>query len=166
MRKKKIYNIEQTAFKVPEDYFESFDQRVLDRINDSSLSKVVKPGFVVPEGYFNSVEDDILKTINSSEGESLIRLKPNSSWYYLAGIAASLILAAALFFNPSKESSLTVEMVESYFANSGLNSYELAELLSQAELLEDDFNAIEPQYEEDNLELYLLDHVDFETVLE
>ena len=57
-------------------------------------------------------------------------------------------------------------MVENYFQDSDLDSYELAQLLSDAELLEDDFVITETEYNEENLEAYLLDNSDIEQLLQ
>jgi hypothetical protein len=71
-----------------------------------------------------------------------------------------------VIINIEKPDELTGEMVEAYFENSGLDTYDLAQLLSDADILEDDFTIIETNYNEDNLEDYLLENADIETILE
>ena len=61
---------------------------------------------------------------------------------------------------------LSAEIVEAYFQDSDLDSYQLAQLLSDADLLEDDFTIAQTTYNEDNLETYLLENADLESFLE
>ena len=56
-------------------------------------------------------------------------------------------------------------MVENYLENSDLDSYELAQLLSETELLEDDFIIYQADYKEELLESYLMDE-DLESLIE
>ena len=71
----------------------------------------------------------------------------------------------AIYINSTKD-EISVEMVETYFQDSDLDSYELAELLLDAEILEEDFTVIETEFDEDNLESYLLENTDIESILQ
>lgn len=165
MKKDKLHNIKSTGFKTPDNYFEGLDDKLLKRLSDNdSLDDIKSPGFKVPTDYFDSVEDKVFNEINNTP---VVKLKSRKSFYYIAGIAASLVLMLAVFFNNEKqEESLSVEMVETYLQESDLDSYELAQLLSDANLLEDEFTIVTTPYMEDNLESYLLDNVDIESYLE
>ena len=57
-------------------------------------------------------------------------------------------------------------MVEVYLGDRDLSSYELAELLLDSDLLEDDFVITETSFEEDNLESYLLENSEINLIIE
>jgi hypothetical protein len=167
MKKDKLHNIKSTGFKIPDQYLESFDDKLFECLNkNESINDIETSGYKVPKDYFDSVEDNILSRLNT-EDTSIISLKYRKTFYYIAGIAASLVLLFSIFIKSERpEDLISVEMVEVYLENRDLNSYELAQLLSDIDLLEDDFEIIKPPYEEDNLESYLLEHSDIESILE
>lgn len=165
MKKDKLHNVNSTGFKTPDNYFDSFENKLFERLDKKeSIEGINESGFKVPEGYFDSVDN---KIFNKLEDKPVVKLNTKKTFYYVAGIAASLVLLFALFFGnkPSTE-DFSAEMVEAYFENSDLDSYELAELLVDAEILEEDFTLTETEYNEDNLESYLLENTDIETILQ
>ncbi|WP_369994060.1 hypothetical protein [Winogradskyella sp.] len=167
MKKNKLHNIKKIGFKTPENYFESFEDKLFERICESeSISDVQSTGFKVPKGYLNSVEDTVMHKLN--EGETrVVKLSSRKKLYYIAGVAASLVFLIAIFFGKGGSTEeLSLEMVETYFENSDLDSYELAQLLSDADILEEDFILIETEYNEENLESYLLENTDIESILQ
>ncbi len=167
MKKDKLHNIKSTGFKTPDHYFDSFEDKLFDRLTEKeSIDRIETTGFEVPKDYFDTVEAKVFDRLNIKE-QPVISLKPRANFYYIAGIAASLLLLLAIFINNEQtEETFTAEMVEAYFEESDLSSYDLAQLLSDTDLLEDDFTIIETTYEEDNLESYLLDNADVETIIE
>ncbi len=167
MKKDKLHNIKSAGFKIPDHYFESFEDKLIDRLNENeSIEGIETSGYTIPKDYFDTLEDTIISKLNT-EDKPVINLQSRNTFYYIAGIAASLILLFAIFINTeTPEESLSVEMVETYLENRDLNSYELAQLLFDTDLLEDDFTITTTPYEEDNLESYLLDNSDIETILE
>ena len=88
------------------------------------------------------------------------------SLYYISGIAAALVLFFALIPNAMESNDLTLEMVETYFENKDLDSYELAELLIESDLLEIDDLTLEPEYDDQDIEAYLLDNADLEQIIQ
>lgn len=138
----------------------------MQRLNEEkSIEWISSPGFTVPKDYFTSVEAKILDTVNSESETKVVRLFSKKQLYFVSGIAASLLLMLAVF-NGSATDELSVEMVEDYFAESSLDSYELAELLSDANILEDDFTITEINNTEKILEDYLLENADIEAIIE
>ncbi|GGI57937.1 hypothetical protein [Winogradskyella haliclonae] len=167
MKKDKLHNINSTGFKAPKDYFESFDEKLMQRLEENiSIKGITATGFNIPKDYFDTVESKILDKVNEENKTKVISLFSRKHMYYVSGIAASLLFLFAIFINNSNAEELSVEMVESYFADSDLDSYELAELLSDADVLEDNFTLIETEYNEENLEEYLLENADIEAFLE
>ncbi|BAO76810.1 hypothetical protein [Winogradskyella sp. PG-2] len=167
MKNNNLNNIKSTGFKTPDDYFESFEDKLFEKINKEALIKGVETsGYVVPKNYFDSIDDTILNKVTLDE-KPVVKLNPRKTFYYIAGIAASLILMISIYINVEKqENSISAEMVETYLEDRDLNSYELAQLLLDADILEDDFTIATTPYEEENLESYLLDNSDIETILE
>lgn len=166
MKKDKLHNIKKTGFKTPEDYFDNFEDKLMDNLNSSNaLSQINDPGFEVPKNYFENIENDIFKKVKEDDAP-VIQLSSRRQLYYVAGIAASIILMLAIFINKPFEEELSVEMVEIYLEDRDLSSYELAELLADSELLEDDFVITETSFEEDNLESYLLENSEIDLIIE
>ncbi|WP_411767052.1 hypothetical protein [Winogradskyella sp. A3E31] len=164
--KKENLNIKSTGFKVPKNYFEELDDKVLQKIKtEAVLPKAIKPGFKVPDSYFDTVDDTVFSKLNKeSKVISLVDWKRVSA---LSGIAAALLICAAIFFNTnSLEDELSVDLVESYFESQDLDTYELAQLLSDADFISEDLNLIETSFEEENIETYLLENSDIEYIIE
>jgi hypothetical protein len=60
MTKNSLKNME-TGFKVPKDYFENFEDRLLSELK---LKETASPsGFKLPEDYFDSLDNKILDAV-------------------------------------------------------------------------------------------------------
>lgn len=166
MKDEKIHNITSSGYKAPKHYFDSVEESILNKLNQNGdIEDIKDTGYQVPDNYFETVEQSILEKVDS-DNASVIQLSFRKRVYYIAGIAASLIIALSIYLNNEDQSILSEEMVETYFQNSDLNSYEIAELLTEAEFLEDDFDLLESEFNEDNLESYLLENADLESIIE
>lgn len=167
MKKNKLHNIKSTGFKIPDNYFESFDNKLFGRIGEKeSIEGIETHGYKVPENYFDSVETKVFSKLNT-EDKPVVSLQSRKTFYYIAGIAAFLVLLVAVFFNTTAtEEALSAEMVEAYLENRDFDSYELAQLLSDVDLLEDDFTITQTTFNAENLETYLIDNADIETIFE
>ncbi|MEF3078813.1 hypothetical protein [Winogradskyella poriferorum] len=165
MKKEKLHNIKSNGFKTPENYFDSIEDKFFELLKfEENIEGVNDSGFTAPEGYFDTLEDKILSKL---EDKPVVKLNSRNKFYYIAGFAASLLLLFAIFLNNNDTTQeLSAEMVETYFENSDLDSYELAELLVNADILEEDFTIVETEYKEENLESYLLENTDIETILQ
>ena len=165
MKNEKLHNIKSNGFKTPENYFDSIEDKFFERLKfEENIEGVNDSGFTAPEDYFDTLEDKILSKL---EDKPVVKLNSRKNFYYIAGIAASLLLLFAIFLNNNDTTQeLSAEMVETYFENSDLDSYELAELLVNADILEEDFTIVETEYKEENLESYLLENTDIETILQ
>lgn len=167
MKEDKLHNINNPGFKAPKDYFESFDQKLMQRLNDEkSIEGVSTTGFKAPDGYFDTLETDILNKIKAEKPKKVISLFSRKKWYYVSGIAASLLLLVAVFIKQDETVAFSEDIVVEYFADSDLDSYDLAELLVSAEIIDEDFSLEKTNYSEENLENYLLDNVDIESIIE
>lgn len=167
MKNDKLHNIKTTGFKTPASYFDTFEDQLFDRLEDKeAIAGIEASGYTVPKNYFDTVEDSILAKIKN-DNKPVIQLRFRNTIYYSIGIAASLLLMLALFFNNQRqESELTAEMAQVYFEERGINSYDLVDLISETNLSEDDLIIIDTPYEEDNLEAYLLENSNIESILD
>ncbi|MBT8244586.1 MAG: hypothetical protein HKP48_07355 [Winogradskyella sp.] len=167
MKKNKLNSIKSTGFKTPKDYFESFDDKLIQSVVDNTLIKDIDTsGFKTPEGYFYTLEDNILKHLKLQNETPVISIFRRKSFYYVSGIAASLLFLFAIFISQPKTEELSADLVQNYLIETELNSYELAKLLVDANILEENFTIIETNYKEENLEDYLLENSDIESILE
>jgi hypothetical protein len=166
MKEDKLNNITETGFKTPDYYFDSLEENLMQRLQETKfISDVEEPGFTVPEGYFKSIDGEIFNKLEKEE-TPVISLSSKKPLYYIAGIAASIVLILAIFINKPFEDEISIEMVETYLEDRDLSSYELAELLSDSDLLEDDFIITETSFKEDNLESYLLENSEIDLIIE
>ena len=127
---------QREGFHVPDNYFESLDDKLMSRINQDS-----KKGFRVPENYFTDFE---VKPPKVSEQDGIVRLKrPQVKRLIWIAAAASVLLffginytsndASKLDWNELDQSEI-VSWIESDL--SGLDAYDLAEAYPETELSE------------------------------
>ena len=164
MKNDKLHNIETTGFRVPDDYFDSIEDAVFNKIN-SPLTDIKASGFKVPDNYFTEIDEKVLKTIGQEETK-VVSIFNRQVLLYVTGIAAAVVLMFSIFINKTDELPLDSEMVETYLVEQDLSSYELASLLEEADFLDEDFIIIEEQINATDLESYLLDNVNIEDIIE
>lgn len=170
MKKVNLKDIRTTGFKTPEGYFTEVEEKILSSTESSTaLTHQYKQPFKTPDSYFSAFNDKVLKelaTADNNDKPKVVNLQSRASFYYIAGIAASLMLLVAILINKTNTDELSVDIVENYLVQQDLTSYELAELLAEANLLNDDFMIVETTYNEEQLETYLIDNVDLEQIIE
>ena len=69
MTKSKEHNLKNDGFKTPDGYFDSFKDRLFDKMEAGVESLPKKEGFTTPEGYFDKLEDKIVSS--SIEGNAM-----------------------------------------------------------------------------------------------
>jgi len=156
----KLKNIKSTGFKIPDNYLEGIEDTVLSQIK---LKSIEGSGFKVPNGYFDSLEDTVINKISKNEKTKVINLFTRQNLLYVSSIAATLLLLFNLtLFNKKSISfeALETASVESYIMNEFINSYDMASLLSDEDIVVENF--IEYNFSEENMEDYILNHVDME----
>ncbi|MEM1001516.1 MAG: hypothetical protein AAGH46_02580 [Bacteroidota bacterium] len=166
MKKENLNSIKKAGFKVPEGYFDDVSKSILDKINNEHKEVIPSSnGFKAPDNYFDEVESEIIaQTLSKNEAE-VIPLYKRKFIYYLSGVAAAILILFSLMPLNNPNNELTIEMVETYFEESELDSYELAELLLESDLLElEDLN-IEPKFDDLEIEAYLLENADLEQII-
>ena len=152
------------GMKVPEGYFESFEERLAVKIAEEALPKA--SGFKVPDGYFDTLEVSILQQIEKETTVKVVPLYKRKSVIYITSIAACLALIFTIFTsNETKEAVIEVADIEAYFNEGNLDydSTDIAQLLNDTDLegllLETDNISLE------SLEDYLLENLDDTTLL-
>ena len=154
-----------TGYLVPKSYFNTFDEKLLAKLHQKNqLNSTKASPFTVPNGYFETVEQQILsKTLNNKAKTPLLNKKV--LFAALTGIAASLIFVLVIFNKPAEEAPITTAMVTEYLQNTNLSTFDLAQLLYEAEFLDEDAVIIKAEFSEDHLEDYLLENTNIETLL-
>ncbi|MDI9311156.1 MAG: hypothetical protein QM535_13145 [Limnohabitans sp.] len=56
-----------SGFKIPENYFEEFEEQLMQRISFEETTQKTSTGFKTPEFYFETLEDRLLQRINFEE---------------------------------------------------------------------------------------------------
>ncbi|MDO5977734.1 hypothetical protein [Flavivirga spongiicola] len=163
MKHNKLHNIEETGFKVPDDYFNALEDVILSDIKLKKMSS--NSGFKLPEDYFNTLENAIIDKVSTKTSTKVIPLFRKRTLIYISGIAATVLLLfnLSIFENKPTFNSLDFETVENYIMNENIGSYEIAALLSEEDLLEENF--IDYQVEEETVEIYILDNIDVEDII-
>ena len=162
MKNEKLKHIKSTGFKTPNDYFESFEEKIFSKLNtESQLDSIKETGFKVPDGYFDSVNDEIL---NQKEPK-VIQLFSKRNLIYVSSIAAAILLLfnLSLLDKDPTFDNLETETVENYIIDENITSYEIAALLTEKQIDED--ITIEHNFNEDSIEAYLLDNADIESLM-
>lgn len=165
MNNNKLNNIKSHGFKIPEGYFESFDEKILEKSNKEPSLKTMESGFNIPKNYFKTVEDIILNEVTEQNNVKVISLFNKKNIIYITSIAAAILLLFNLSIfekNPSFD-NLDTETVENYFLNENISTYEIAAVLSDEDL--NNVISIDFNFEEENIEDYLLEHADIETLM-
>lgn len=141
------------GFKVPENYFENFQEQLGKR-----LSAKDSDGFSVPEGYFESFGEKLEQRLTESPGK-VRKLRPRLlAWG--SAVAAAIILFVVLqpgsqYTSPTF-SDLADAEIESYLevGYEDLSAYEWAENFPPESLSAEDLIEVEPAEEQ------LLDYLD------
>ena len=158
MKNKNLKNIQESGFKIPEGYFEDFENTIMDHA--ILKEKVKDSGFTVPKDYFNTLEDNILSNVAEKEPVKIISLINKKTIIYLSGIAATILLLFNIFtFNEEfNYDSLDIETVEHYILSENLETEELASLFNDSDFLEEGFMTI--NFSEEAIEDYAIDNLE------
>jgi len=159
----------KNSFNTPEGYFESFNDRLMDKIkaeeaheNGGIIPKT--DGFAVPDGYFDQVESSILSKTSRKEVKVIPLISNRNFYYSVAAIAAIFILIFNITGNPTSEpitfDDLANAEIEAYLDDTEfeMTSYELAEVIPMEEIELNDI--LVDDFEESIIMEYLDENVD------
>lgn len=166
MEKQNLQNNLRSGFKVPNNYFETFEDVLFNKSSmKNSTLQSSKPGYIVPENYFETVEEKIFSQINHNQPKVISMYSKN--WMrYAAGIAASMLILFTIVFKNNTTldiGNIETAAIESYIQNIDLSTLDLSQLITDEEL--NNTMATSTLYNEDYIESYLLNHADVEYLL-
>ncbi|OIQ28335.1 MAG: hypothetical protein BM564_09700 [Bacteroidetes bacterium MedPE-SWsnd-G2] len=165
MKNNKLNNNISSGHLVPDNYFASLNDNLIEKLN---LNSEHKTGHVMPEGYLDKLQDKILaSTKETLPKETKVRtmFPPNMLWY-ASGIAASILILLSIFTTSIESTNLeTIETVsiENYLFEESYTSYDLASLLEDEDLTFD--NIINDPITDEYLQSYLLENSDIEDLI-
>ncbi|TBW28976.1 hypothetical protein [Gramella sp. KN1008] len=147
-----------SGFKVPKDYFDNFEERMMRKLEEQEAVKlpVTQSGFAVPDGYFDTLEEKILqKTKDSTPVISIFR---KEYLFYAAAVAAIFILMLGNFFQTTSDQpvgwgDIEISIMENYIDQGyemgfiDLNTSDYSDLiLKDGKLIDDsDFYSVNPE---------------------
>lgn len=163
MNKNNLHNIKKTGFKVPEDYFDNLENTIFSHVK--LKEQATNSGFKTPENYFETLENKIINTVSKNKTSKVISLFSKRNLVYISGIAAAILLLfnLSIFQKESNWSRLNTKTVENYIIDEQMSSYEIASLLSDEELIEENFT--NHDFKDENIESYLLDNSDINDLI-
>lgn len=157
---RKLNKIKDPGFKTPENYFEGLEDSILSQIR---LENIGGSGFKLPESYFESLEDKVLDKVSATNEPKVIHLFTKRNLLFASSIAATILLLFNLSIferGIATFETLDTTTVESYIMNEAMDSYEIASLLNNDEIIEEDF--IEHNFTDENMENYIFNNIDIE----
>lgn len=147
MKNDNLNNIKNSGFKIPDNYFQDFEENILSKVKLKSLTE--DSGFVVPDNYFDEFK------VSVKNETKVISIFNRKNRLLVSSIAAAIVLFFSLnIFNNSIVSlnDLDTETVDSYILDEA-NVSELTALFSDNELNETQF--IDYSISEETLDTYL-----------
>lgn len=165
--KSKLDKIKNSGYKIPKGYFDGLEDQVLVKMqSEKTLNKISSAGFSLPDDYFDTFETSVLNKLAKPETK-VVNLFSRRSLIYISSVAAALILAFTLFINNETGSEeFNYELVSDYIIDEGIDSYDLAALLTEEELSTMDLEIYSNSYQTDSVEDYLLENMDFEEIID
>ena len=165
MNSNNLHNIKRTGFKAPDAYFESFDEMLLNQLKvDDHLKRKNDAGFKVPNRYFESFDATVLKELQKEEPK-VISLSLWKKVAFVSGIAACLAILLTVF-NTNEDvtfESLETASIENYIYEENMNTYDIASLLNEDDLVIENF--VTTPISDESLESYLLDNTTIENLM-
>lgn len=167
MKKSQLHNINTTGFKIPSEYMESLDERILAKLSaQDNLSSVRAPGFKVPENYFENFDARLSQQLSKEQHPKVRMLWTRRNFMMASGIAASLMIFLTVLLNTEKQTSfqnLETASIERYLNDENLSSYDILSVLNMDDLQMDDF--VSNTIPVESLESYLLDNATIEDII-
>ncbi len=164
-----LEDIQETGYVAPSSYFESLENRIISKLDNTiDLDEIKNTGFKTPDNYFENIEDTILTTLEDEKIVKVIPLFSRRNFLYISGIAAAILIMFSVFNRQDNFGidSLDLEVVEAYLEEQNLDTYDIASLLTEEDLSEDDFGIINDNFSEESLEDYLIDNANLEDIIE
>ncbi len=154
-----------SGFKVPEDYLDTFNDNLLNKIASEDQPSIPKnESFKIPDGYFNSLHKNITSKLDEKPAK-VITLKSYKKYYYSA-IAVAAVLLLFFTIQPNKPNNININdlassEIDAYFEDTdlGLSTYEIAEVIPVDDLELND--VLETTINDEDIVNYLDDNTDY-----
>lgn len=152
MKKNKLPSHPNTGFKVPDNYFQDLEARIMsatyskDHLNSPGIKET---GFRVPDNYFEDLQAKVMQKVQEPQKDAkLIPLFSREKFYYAAAIAAAVILIfSTVLLKPVGEQEFSMETIEvsaleEYINNGHLdfNFNEISTFLSEEDYIVEEMN--------------------------
>ena len=156
MKNSKTHNDTKTGFKTPKNYFNNFEETMLNNIQAQTS------GFKTPDNYFNTLNESLSKTIFKKNTPKIISLFSRENLLYASSVAAVILLLFNLsFFNKTPDwNTIDNNTIERYILEEDINSFTLISSLTDDDIIEN--NTITYSINDNNIETYLLDDIEVE----
>ena len=135
---------------------------------DNALKSIDDAGFKIPQGYLDTLEDVVLTKVTKTSNPKVISILNKQTLIYISGVAAAVLIMFNIFWNKTETTidTLDAELVENYFIDQGINTFEIAALLTNDEEINIDIEIFDETFNNDSLEDYLLENMDLEDFID
>jgi len=163
MKKRHLENIKETGFKIPQNYFEEFEDALITELKLKETC--ADSGFKVPTNYFNTVEHNILNAVKETTTPKVIKLITWQKLSYVTAVAASLIIMFNIIFNNRTLDINKIETasIENYILNEEFDTNDMATLFKDVDISV--ISLSNNNINSETLENYLLDNLEIEELL-
>lgn len=156
------------GFKEPQDYFDSLEERVMQKIALENLPK--ETGMTVPEAYFEQLESRIVATAKKSETKKTPKLVKLNTWWHVAAAACAIGMGLWLLpeksgINQNTNTIVNAEHTLDYYIEDVLFDMPDEGLYNLIEDSELDASSFGNHINKQELEEYLMENLDLSTLL-
>lgn len=110
----------------------------------------------------------MLTKVTKTSNPKVISILNKQTLIYISGVAAAVLIMFNIFWNKTETTidTLDAELVENYFIDQGINTFEIAALLTNDEEINIDIEIFDETFNNDSLEDYLLENMDLEDFID
>lgn len=109
-------------FKLPENYFNDFEDELFLKIDEESFPKT--SGFGVPYAYFTKLENSVFDKLRRKKNSRVIRLIPQKALFYASAVASCLIIGFSIFSSSQSHSNpekIHLSVIDRYIEDGNLD---------------------------------------------
>lgn len=147
-----------TGFKIPENYFDSFEDRLMQRIFFEVKNEKIDTGFIIPEDYFKSFEDKIMQKVLTTNNETKVISLWRHKSVWISSVAAAIVISLGtfLYFN-NTNSSINLDSQEYLAYSSDLTTEDIVNHLTDEDIdaLENELAQVDSNAAETYINEYL-----------
>lgn len=160
MKKLDLHNDKKidTGFKIPENYFDSFEDRLMQRISFEVKNEKIDTGFIIPEDYFKSFEDKIMQKVLTTNNETKVISLWRRKSVWISSVAAAIVISLGtfLYFN-NTNSSINLDSQEYLAYSSDLTTEDIVNHLTDEDIdaLENELAQVDSNAAETYINEYL-----------